>query len=81
MKTQKSPAATVKAHASTLKEAKKALNTAESHLGGYASSFLQVFFMARASSIAGGLIHNRRGITADISFDPGLSYTMHFMKS
>ena len=81
MKTQKSPAATVKAHASTLKEAKKALNTAESHLGGYASSFLQVFFMARASSIAGGLIHNRRGITADISFNPGLSYTMRFMKS
>ena len=90
----KSQSAKVKADANALKHAKAKVSKAKAALeaqgltvAGYAATSLQFLYMARASTIAGGTIHNPPGIQGDISVVPGgaesaqtLHYTIRFLK-
>ena len=75
-------AAARKKAASDLKTATALLEAKRAELGGYAATFIQFLFMARASTIAGGLTHNPGGIHADVnlSAETGLEYVIRFLK-
>lgn len=78
---QRLPSGDKKKLKATLASAQRALDAANRNVGGHAAAFLQLTFMARASSVAGGLNFNKRGIHADIAFDSiGLTYKIRYMK-